>query len=300
MKNLLLNRVPRDGAWGGGNLFVKAVCSFAKKYGYNVVHDFKDNVDVIFLADPRPDENTYIGINEAILYKRKNPNVKIIHRVNECDARKGTNNIDEMLYKTSLYVDDTVFVSNWVKEYHNSKSSYAGGKHHVIYNGVDLEHFQPAHNRINDGRIHIVAHHWSNNRMKGFDVYEAVDDFVGSNKDFTFTYIGRQNGTFKNTNIVAPLFGKKLGEKLAANDVYISGSRWDPGPNHILESLACKIPTYVYSDGGGAVEFAGLSHIFNSIDELLLLLSSKKFKNNSFFPDTWESCVRKYFEQVIL
>ena len=46
--------------------------------------------------------------------------------------------------------------------------------------------------------------------MKGFDFYNQLDEFVGENDEFTFTYIGREIGSFKNTNVVEPLFGEAL------------------------------------------------------------------------------------------
>jgi hypothetical protein len=32
------------------------------------------------------------------------------------------------------------------------------------------------------------------------------------------------------------MFGKELGDELGKYDVYASASRFDPGPNHIIES----------------------------------------------------------------
>ena len=61
----------------------------------------------------------------------------------------------------------------------------------------------------------------------------------------------------------------------------MSASRFDPGPNHILESIACQIPTYVASDGGGAVEFAGKDHAFEDLDQLFRIIRSRSYVNNS-------------------
>ncbi len=134
--------------------------------------------------------------------------------------------------------------------------------------------------------------------MKGFDVYEAIDRFVGENPGFTFTYIGRELGTFKNTEVIPPLSGRNLGYRLADHDVYVSGSLWDPGPNHILEALACGLPTYVVKDGGGAVEFAGESHAYSTVDELLRILKEKRFVHNEFIPYTWDDCMEKYLNVI--
>ena len=113
MKKLFLNRKPVDGPWGGGNLFVKAVCAEAYKYGYEVFFELVPNLDVIFMHDPRPG-NTNISVNEIAQYKSAFPKTKVVHRVNECDARKGTQGVDSLLRASSAIADDTVFVSSWM------------------------------------------------------------------------------------------------------------------------------------------------------------------------------------------
>ena len=92
--------------------------------------------------------------------------------------------------------------------------------------------------------------------------------YMGGKDQIEFTYIGRHRGTFKNTRCIEPCTGVELSRRLQGHDVYISGSRFDPGPNHILEALAVGLPTYVHKDGGGAVEFAGTDHTFSNLSEL--------------------------------
>ena len=294
MTSILLNRRPVEGPWGGGNLLVSAICKNFTEQGVKVVHDFGTDIDVIFMQDPRPG-NTGISIKEIIAYKDLHPKVKIIHRVNECDARKGTQNMDCFLRQCSKFTDHTVFVSDWMRDYHLSREWHCNSTS-VIYNGVNLDHFKKGH-KIDNGKVNIVTHHWSSNRMKGFDVYEAIDEFI-KDTDFTFTYIGRELGTFKNTKIIPPLFGEKLGKELSRYDLYISGSLWDPGPNHILESIACQIPTYVTSDGGGAVEFAGEDHVFENMDQLLRIIRSRSYVNNSLSINSWRQCTDQYLDIV--
>jgi glycosyltransferase involved in cell wall biosynthesis len=294
MTSILLNRRPVEGPWGGGNLLVKAICDGFKLKGMNVVHDFDPSIETIFMQDPRPG-NTGISINEIIQWKSKNPHVKVIHRVNECDARKGTKGLDSFLRECSKHTDFTVFVSNWMRDYHISKGWNCSSTG-VIYNGVNTDHFK-RREKLDNGKINIVTHHWSSNRMKGFDVYEAIDEFV-KDTDFTFTYIGRELGTFKNTKIIPPLFGEELGKELSRYDLYVSGSLWDPGPNHILESIACQIPTYVTSDGGGAVEFAGKDHVFEDLDQLFRIIRSRSYVNNSLSINSWRKCTDQYLDLV--
>ena len=293
---ILMNRKPRHGPWGGGNHFVKAFYECGEKLGHEIVSQFSDDIDIIFMQDPRYDD-LGISINEIIKYKQWKPNTQIVHRVNECDARKNTGDMDRLLRECSKYTDKTIFVSEWMKEYHLSKG-WACQNVDVIINGVNQDIFKP-NKKIDNQKVNIVAHHWSNHPMKGFDIYEEIDKLVEDSDDFTFTYIGRENDTFKNTKIIAPLFGEDLGQELGRYNFYISASRHDPGPNHILEALACKIPTYVHVDGGGAVEFAGQSHVYNTTQELINILQKKEYHKNEFDLSTWDECISKVYEYVV-
>ena len=289
---ILINRKPVEGPWGGGNLFVKSMCKFLPAMGHEIVHEFDENIDLIFLQDPRYSD-LGISINEIVSYKKFKPETKIIHRVNECDPRKGTNDMDDLLRACSNYTDATVFVSNWIREYYEALGWSCPGMY-VVYNGVDSDVFKPVKKHDN-GRTNIVTHHWSNNFLKGFDIYDMLDEFVGDNDDFSFTYIGREMGSFKNTKIVDPLHGEALGNELGKYDVYVSASRFDPGPNHILESLSCGIPTYVHEDGGGAVEFAGSQHSYKSFEQLKSTLLSKDYRANASIElHGWKKCVEQY------
>lgn len=301
---LYINRIPVRGPWGGGNNFVKAAYACLSSKSMLV-----DPADDASSFNTRPDAMLLIGLNaegpcasfdQAIMYKTLvNPSAKIVLRVNENDARKGTQHVDRMLVKASQHVDGTVFVSQWLKDYFE-KQGWKCDNNTVIYNGVRNDIFKPGE-KFNNGKINILAHHWSNNPMKGFDIYEKIDSYVAEHNDrYTFTYIGRDRGTFKNTNVIRPTYGKSLGEELGRYDVYVSASRFDPGPNHIIESIACGLPTYVHAEGGGCVEFAGSDHVFNSWDDLKMILDMQKFSLNYSAPvfSTWDECVNSYVKFI--
>lgn len=293
---ILINRKPVEGPWGGGNNFVKSFVNILPNYGHKIVHGFEENIDIIFIQDPRYDE-LGISINEAIAYKNKFPKVKIIQRINECDARKGTNNIDKLLIDCSNHIDKTVFVSNWMKEYF-LKKGWKCKDNHVIINGVS-DDYKPKE-KINNGKINIVTHHWSDNYMKGFDYYEMIDELCEKRKDITFTYIGRERGTFKNTFVIPPLFGKDLANQLGKYDLYITASRFDPGPNHVLEAIASEIPVFSYKDGGGACEFTGKDFVFDSFKDLVEKIDKKPYNKNTMTIDSWKSCMEKLNENILL
>jgi glycosyltransferase involved in cell wall biosynthesis len=293
-----INRFPINGPWGGGNMFVKAFHKHVPEMGHDLIPPESMSIapDAVLLAGLDNDGQGGVSAEQAIMYKMYQDRVKLVLRVNENDARKGTAHVDDYLLKLAPHMDGTVFVSHWLRDYFLERG-WPDNNHAVIVNGVDREIFK-SQPKLNNGKLNIVAHHWSDNPLKGFDIYEQLDEFVGANSDkYAFTYIGRDRRTFKHTNVVRPLFGKKLGEELGKHDVYVSASRFDPGPNHVLEALACDMPTYVHKDGGGCVEFAGYAHAYGTWEELRDILESgppyhANVQSNNLH--TWPTCVREY------
>lgn len=295
--NVYINRQPVSGPWGGGNLWTIAAHEELSKKGHTLLppQRISNSPDVILLAGIGSDGDN-IGVEQAIMYKMMmtgQKDVKLILRVNENDARKGTKGVDDVLVKYSQYVDGTVFVSAWLQDYFVERG-WKCDKQVVIHNGVDSEVFAPRP-KLNNGKINLVMSHWSDNYLKGQDYAEWIDEFVGKHSsEFSFTFIGRTKAQFKNSTLVKPLHGKALGQELGKYDVCINASRFDPGPNSVIESVTCGLPTYVHVDGGGAVEFAGKDHAFSSFGEVECLLLTKQFQPNKqkFLP--WEDCINTY------
>jgi len=295
---IYVNRTPIKGPWGGGAHFVNAFHSVTKESGHELIPPDSMSVspDVLLLAG-LDNDGRGISVEQAINYKwmmaAQDRNVKLVLRVNECDARKNTRHVDPYLLKLFPHMDGIVFVSQWLKQYFSEKG-WNGKNDCVIINGVDKEIFQPMP-KLNNGKLNIVAHHWSDNRMKGADTYEKLDRLVGKHPDrFAFTYIGRHKCSFSHTTVVAPLSGKSLGEELGKHDVYVSASIADPGPNHCLEALACGLPTLVHVDGGGCCEFAGQECTFETWEQLETMLNHGLPKQNPIQLVDWETCIKQY------
>lgn len=252
MKKIYFNRNVRKTPWGGGSQFLTAMVDFLIKHGHKVVHHFENDIDVIFMIDPRYDGDGSLSINEIYDYKLKNPKTKILYRVNECDARKGTNDIDNVVMKSMNVSDEVVFISEWLQQYF-IKLGY-NKKSHVIYNGCDQSIFKPIEH--NNEKIRLVTHHWSDNWMKGFDIYNQIDQFVTDNNQFEFTYIGRYNSQYrpKSTKLIEPLYGENLGKELQKCDIYVTASRYEPCGMHHIEGASCGLPVLYHRDGGAIVD----------------------------------------------
>ena len=252
---VFFNRYPRFEPYGGGNQFLQRMTSMFSEKGHNVVYHLEEGVDLIFMMDPRPGDHGY-SIQHIWDYKQRFPNVKIIHRINECDKRKGTEGLDALLIKSANISDRVVFISKWLQNYFEEKGYKKDSK--VVYNGCDTKYFYPRQAPKNKNKISLVTHHWSDNWMKGFDLYTAIDKYLIENPDalFEFTYVGRYCKEYipKKTKIIAPLHGKNLGEELRKHDIYVTASRWEPCGMHHIEGAASGMPVIYHADSGGIVE----------------------------------------------
>jgi glycosyltransferase involved in cell wall biosynthesis len=301
---IFFNRVPKYEPYGGGNQFLSRIVEILQEKGHSVCFHLEDEIDVIFMMDPRPGDIGY-SIDHIENYKKLRPNVKILHRVNECDARKGTNFMDPLLLRGMNISDSVVFISQWLKDYFVSKGFDRDSS--VIYNGCNLKHFHPMAHRRSDP-IKVVTHHWSDNYMKGFDIYVEIDKFLAQNPGrFDFTYVGRYWDGYKPqaTRIIPPVSGIALGNELRKHDVYVTASRHEPCGMHHIEGAACGLPVLYHSETGGIKELCQKHGIeFNSFDTFLEGLEKieKDYQNYRNMIDVQSLdinlCCKKYIDII--
>ena len=296
MHSVFINRKPVQGAWGGGNLLVHAFYNLAPSLGIQIV-DHPNKADVCFIVSIDPADGCP-GAFQLLAHP------KLLFRVNECDRRKNTQGLDEVIRKISSYSAHTVYVSNWLK----NEISCGSLNKSVIYNGCDAHIFTPTDEKYSklNNKINIVCHHWSQNFWKGLQYYKFLKEFVSINLKYTFTFIGRieleltqaqANTIPNNSRHIQPLYGTVLGEELAKYDVCINGSFFDPAPNSCIESISCGIPTYVNEAGGGGKEFAGARHTFTTNDDIVDILSNP-FTLNTYKPISWEQSIQQYVDLI--
>ncbi len=263
---LAINMRSTSGPWGGSSTFVAQLRAFLRARGWRVTYQLSPEVDAIFLIDPRDDLLLKaFGMPEIIAHKQKYPHVQVIHRVNECDQRKGTSFMDPLLAKASEHVDYTIFIAEWLRDYHAARWFDVKRPNAVIYNGADSGVFHPIGQRAwKPGEpMRIVTHHWSDNPLKGFDVYEQVDNLIAEGKlpGFELWIVGRwpKNIQWKAAKTFPPLAGHALAERLRECHLYLTATRWEPCGMHHVEGAQCGLPLAYHEDGGGVVE-AGLRY----------------------------------------
>lgn len=248
-----------DGPWGGGNLFVINLKNYLILNGHEVVHNLHDDdIDIILMTSPNHKaESSSFGYKEVYKYVKsiKNDSI-VVHRINECDERKGTKNVNKFMLNANRVADATVFVSSWIENlYLNQGFNSENSK--VILSGSDSKIFNRLNQSIWDkkSQLKIVTHHWGNNWNKGFDIYSELDKLIANeefNLDINFTYIGNvpSNFKFQKSTHLKPLSGKDLANQLKDHHIYLTASLFEPSGNHHIEGAQCGLPILFINSGG--------------------------------------------------
>jgi hypothetical protein len=301
----------QSGPWGGGNRFGVSLVKFLKEQGLEVVHDLNDaDIDIIILTEPRMKLKISAFTDREIWHylHRKNPQTLVIHRINECDERKNTEGVNKWIGHANLCADYTIYVSSWLRNiYKKNIDERRIAK--VILNGSDPELF--FNNQLDqdvNNPLKIVTHHWGANYLKGFDIYERLDELVGNRKyqnKISFTYIGNvpKEVSFKNTQVVSPLNGEELRQTLQEKDVYLTASVNEPGSHHQNEGALCGLPL-LYRNNASMPEYCsgyGIAYNEANFEEKLSEMISKRSEyvdKLSTYPHTSLNMCRAYHETI--
>jgi hypothetical protein len=253
----------QTGPYGGGNAFVKSLSQGLVSSGNQVFFDlYESNLDFIIMTDPRASSPNVSFAAKAILqYLKLFPNTIVIHRINECDERKGTHFMNLRLRLANYCADHTVYVGAWLKKLNLINSCNINRSSSVILNGGDQTVFNSSGQSVwsGEGPLKIVTHHWGGNWMKGFDVYSDLDNQLANplmRELFEFTYIGSlpKGFKFKYANYIEPLSGEILAQQLKSHHVYLTASINEPGGNHQIEGGLCGLPI-IYRNSGCLPEY---------------------------------------------
>ncbi len=262
VNRIAFNMSPVERPWGGGNWWLAQIVRRLRATGSDVRFDLDDTPDCIVVVDPRVGDNVGFGADEIEAYRKLHPGARCLHRINECDLRKGTNEIDALLAEANRVADHTVFISAWLRDYHAERWFDLSRPHSVILNGADPAIFHPVGSEEwkPGDPMRLVTHHWSDNPMKGFDVYQEVDRLIaaGELQGVELWVIGRwpRACDWRAARTFPPITGPELAGLLRRGHVYLTASRWEPGGMHHVEGAQCGLPVLYHEDGGGIVEMA--------------------------------------------
>ena len=236
----------------------------------------------------------------------RNPKAVAVQRINECDERKNTRSMNARLKLANYCMDHTIFIASWLKDidlWHNNP----GARSSVILNGGDTSVYHDEGYKPWNGQepVKLVTHHWGGNWMKGFDVYQKLDEFIGSQTEgpkVEFTYIGNlpQGFEFKHSHHVAPLSGEELATELRKHHIYLTASINEPAGMHHIEGALCGMPL-LYRESGGLPEYCNnFGESFNGPDDFqgaldrMLANYDKWLQSLENYPHTAEKMAQIY------
>ncbi len=227
----------KDGPWGGGNQFLKALRGCLEKRG---LYEYDPRQANILLM------NSYQYLLGAAEVKRQCPDKVIVHRIDGpiriynsmSDLR------DSVIYTTNrLLADATVFQSAWSRDENKRLGLKEQAYETVIPNAPNPDIFNPKGklDRPVGGKIRLVSSGWSTNINKGFDILRDLDRTLDTEK-FEYSYIGNVPGTFEKIRHIPAVPSAELAKKLKEHDICVFTSRIEACSNSLLESLHCGLP----------------------------------------------------------
>lgn len=279
-----LNAKKVEGPYGGGNQFAANLENYLQSKGYQVFRKLASDLDLILIvSSKRHFQTTSYNVESIRDYIALRPNTIVVHRVNSCDEQRGRNlGVNEAMLKTNNLADYTIFISTFVRDLFKSKGMDLSKPSSVILNGADELLFNPE-GRANwnpDQKLRIVTHHWSSNYMKGFDIYERLDQLLAIEpfmNMFAFTYIGNIpiGVEFKNTRVIKPTSGMELGNLLRQHHIYLTAARNEAAGMHHVEGVRCGLPV-LFLNSGALPEYCnpyGIEFTLINFEEKLLEMS---------------------------
>jgi glycosyltransferase involved in cell wall biosynthesis len=259
----------KDGPWGGGNQFLKAVRDhFIKhdRYAHN-----PEDADVLLFNSHQVDMGNN-SLTKLWELKRKNPNLIFIHRVDgPILLGRGTDYIsDKIIFAfNSQLADGTIFQSSWSAE--NCRIMGMGKNHYetLIMNSPNPGVFyKKKPDTPKNDKIRLITTTWSTNPNKGFHILENLDKNLDFSK-YSMTFVGNSPVEFKNFDSHPPLPGKDLASLLRKHDIFFTACKNDSCSNSLIEALHCGLPVVSRNSGGNPEIVGDAGILFNQEEEVI-------------------------------
>jgi len=256
-----------DGAWGGGNQFLKALRAHLLARG---------------LYADRPSEaqaflfNSHHELRRVEKLRRQYPQKAFIHRVDGPIhvVRGNSRELDAEIFGINeRLADGTIFQSRWSMEQCLEQGMREPQQWCIINNAPDPAVFSPSSlgERGRNERIRLVAASWSTNAKKGFDIYEFLDKHLDYSR-FEMTYIGNSPIGFENIRHMQPLPSRELAEEFRKHDIFISASMMEACSNAIVEAMNCGLVPVVRNNSSQPELAGDPTLVFNGAVDLLDVL----------------------------
>lgn len=260
----------KEGAWGGGNQFLKALKGCLEERGL-----YSSNIRTadIVLFDSFNDFHTVFKA------KVRYPKKVFIHRLNGpiSKYRGRDRHFDWVIFRLVKYVaDGAIFQSEYSRRENLTLGMECPPLNVVIHN-APLPIFHTSEKRKSHSKItRLIATSWSSNENKGFPIYRYLDEHLDFTK-FEMCFVGNSNYVFKNITYFPPMESAELAAFLKQQDIFITASKHDPCSNSVLEALASGLPVLALDSGGhrelvknGGCLFHGEKDVIQKLNKICL------------------------------
>ena len=280
---------------GGGNQFLKALQSEWRALGI-YEDDIKKADTVLF--------NSHHLLKQVFQAKKKFPQKVFIHRIDGPmrTYRKKEAFLDKLIFKVNSFVaDGTVWQSKWSKEQNKAIFPYKCPYEAVVYNAPDGKLFNKQGKTFfnPNSKIKLIAVSWSKSALKGFDIYQYLDEHLDFKK-YQMTFVGRNPVKFKNIKMVEPQMPEKVAEILKQNDIFVFASKFESCSNALIEAISCGLPCVAFNSSSNPEVVAKGGELFENPKDLLGKID-KVAKNYLTYQQnlpvfSLEKIAKKYFD----
>tara|TARA_R110002020_G_scaffold191209_10_gene391043 strand:- start:3292 stop:4236 length:945 start_codon:yes stop_codon:yes gene_type:complete len=260
MAKIYLNRKSVKGPYGGGNKTLTLLEQEIINQGHELLYHLEKGIDIIFCYDPRPNSSGD-WYQSFINYKNDNHKCKIVQRVGDVGTHSKPQLTALLKQIVSLKATDFfIFPSSWSRQI----IEHCDSNYKIIPNRPLKQFYENRSQNYpkNNGVIKIVTHHWSDNRKKGFEIYQRLGEKIKqgltiNEKKVKFTYVGRYSSEYNKSGIevIKPVGVDTLNTILPEHDFYLTASEEEAGANHVLEAMAAGLPVLYRKNGGSINEY---------------------------------------------
>ncbi len=289
----------RNGGYGGGNQFLKALGKEFNRRG--VMASSVNEADVVLF-------NSYQGLRSLLKTFLFDGRKKRIWRLGPEFSihRKGSKwkLLDRLtVFLASLIVHGVIFQSQWSYTKARQLGFFKKKNVFVITNAVDATIFyrKATTQEKGEGPIRLVYTSWSTNKNKGFSYLQFLDKHLNRNT-YHLTFIGNSPVTFTHIETRFAVSSELLADELRASDIFISPTKDDACSNAIIEALSCGLPVVALNSGGNP-ELVGRGGLLFSTEKELLTAIDKVANNlseyrNAISVKTIESVAEEYITAI--
>lgn len=277
---------------GGGTSFLSFLKSeLIKKNLYT---------DKWYKADSILMNSHHLSKFKAFLIKKLPKKIRIVHRIDgpmRVYNHSNDQRDDVVTWMNKSLANATIFQSAWSQKEHENLYGKVSSTT-VIPNVANPHYFKPASRSFKGGKFKLISTVWSQNKNKGYETYEWLDQNLDFSK-YSLELIGAPQGKFKNIQCLPYMKSEELGKKLATAHAFIFPSRFEACSNALLEALATGLPCITYGGSSNVEIIKDSSLWFRKESEITEILNKMHLNYESYLPKTLpsaEDTVQRYIE----